>query len=181
MGNRLLGGGSATVGGRKDWTLGSAFQGREFVSFENHNPVQSVRMIHIPVGRQSRKLYARSSPGPSSSPEGPAGDLKFLGEVLHRTLGFHAQSPSGQPQPLASSEVIEWDVVVIICIQQNFCWRLTDDSLRGHRRRHLRSHIAEVSRTPRSVSRTVKIRCPLERKDDAVDQDGNQANCHRHQ
>ena len=102
--------------------------------------------------------------------------------MLYRTLGCNTRRPTGRPRSSAPIEIAEWDVVVIHCVRQNFYWRLTDDGLRDRSHRHgLESHVAEVFRVPRLVNFIVKICRLLERKDDAVDQDGDQANCHRRQ
>jgi len=83
------------------------------------------------------------------------------------------------------SEVIEWDVIVITCVQQSFrriLSRLTcpGGDPRDHRHRiGLEPDGGEVCRAPCSVNSIDIIRRLLERKYDAIDKDGGYANCCR--
>lgn len=71
---------------------------------------------------------------------------------------------------------------MVICVRKRIHLKLVDAGLRGRsRRREVESHVAEVFRVPRSVKCAVSIRGLLERKDETVDQGGDQADCYRRQ
>lgn len=68
-----------------------------------------------PIGPQPRKPFTGSSII-SGSP-GPSGDTR---EALHHTLESHADMVDGRRCSRVLSEVIEWDVIVVACVQQSF-------------------------------------------------------------
>ena len=85
----------------------------------------------------------------------------------------------------ALNELIERDVIVIVCVRPSFCqilWRLTNGSPRGHPHRPgLEFYGGEVRCVPRLVNSTAIARGLLERKYDAVYQGGGHANYYRRQ
>lgn len=71
---------------------------------------------------------------------------KTLEKVVHHTLGWHAQTPSGRPWSRELNELIEWDVSWTVS-------SLTDYGLCGHRHGHagLGFDGAEVLHIPRLI------------------------------